>query len=68
MCKFCKQYELMQEISERFEYPRMFSVALIDHMKFEGKLKNWTTHYMKGGIGFPLRFCPECGKQIDKSN
>lgn len=64
MCKFCEEYGIMKEISLGSEFPVFFSAALIDHMIVRGELKGRTTHYMKDGIGFPLKFCPECGKNL----
>lgn len=29
-----------------------------------GKIRSRKIHYMKNGIGYPLRFCPECGKKL----
>lgn len=64
MCKFCEEYGIMKEVSLESAFPVYFSVALIDHMIVGGKPKGRTTHYMKDGVGFPLNFCPECGKKL----
>lgn len=65
MCKFCDEYNLMQEIGERSKIPLHFSAALIDHLEVNGELNGRTVHYMKNGVGFPLKFCPECGKDLE---
>lgn len=65
MCKFCEEYNLMQEMATQSEIPLHFSAALLDHLEVNGDLRGKTTHYMKDGVGFPLKFCPECGKNLE---
>lgn len=67
-CKFCEAIELQRFISEHHGKPAeiesVLSVALVSHSVIDGHLRGRTTDYMKNGKGYPLKFCPECGKEI----
>lgn len=64
MCKFCESFEFSTSLTVKSEFPYTYSVAYIDHVIIDGRLRSQTIHYMKNGIGYPLRFCPECGKKL----
>jgi len=64
MCKFCDQFEAAVLAAVRSEFPYTYSAAFLDHVIIDGKLRSRTIHYMKDGLGFPLHYCPECGKNL----
>lgn len=64
MCRFCQDFEFSTSLAVRSEFPYTYSVAYLDHVIVGGKIRSRTIHYMKNGIGYPLRFCPECGKKL----
>ena len=64
MCKFCEDFEFSVSLSVKGKHTYTYSVAYLDHVIVGGKVRSRTIHYMKNGIGYPLRFCPECGKKL----
>lgn len=64
MCKFCERFERATWEAVKSDLPYTYSVAFIDHVIINRKLRSRTVHYMRDGIGFPLRYCPECGKKL----
>ena len=64
MCSFCQRYSEMKDVELYSNFPLSYSVALIDHMVYNGEPRGRTAHYMKDGIGFPLHYCPECGRKM----
>lgn len=68
-CKFCEAIERQEFISERHCTPagigNVLSVALVSHSVIDGHLRGRSTDYMKNGKGYPLKFCPECGRRVE---
>lgn len=67
MCSFCEEMEILREC-RRDEYKIVTSVAIVDDYLTNGKSRGRTIHYKIKGKGFPLRFCPECGKKLEDIN
>lgn len=64
MCHFCERYDLAKEVCSGSEHKTLFTVALVDHMITTNGPKGRTVRYDADGVGFPLKFCPECGKKL----
>lgn len=64
MCRFCERFNSALSDAVRSELPYTYSAAFIDHVVIDGKMRSRTIHYMRDGIGFPLNYCPECGKKL----
>lgn len=64
MCKFCGDFEFSTLLAVKSELPYTYSAAYLDHVIIGGKVRSRTIHYMRNGLGYPLRFCPECGKKL----
>ena len=69
-CLFCESLEWRKRLERNFNRENeekkkiLFSVAIVEHTVINGKKRGRITEYMKQGEGFPLHFCPMCGKQI----
>lgn len=70
-CPFCKSVELRkwiervnkdQEQEQKNEI--VLAVALVEHTVINGETCGRVTDYMEHGEGYPLRFCPTCGKRL----
>ena len=59
---------LQRFIEERHSKPAGFgmalSAALISYAVVNGRKCGRTTDYMKDGKGYPLNYCPSCGKRV----
>lgn len=70
-CPFCEAVALQRDIEERFNKPAgqriKLSIALVSHTVVNRRECGRITHYMKRGKGFPLKYCPSCGKQLNKA-
>lgn len=71
MCKFCESLEFSKEVNRAVlsKYDMCYSAVYLDYViDEEGNTRMKNTHYMSNkpgsGIGFPLNFCPECGKKL----
>lgn len=64
MCKFCEDFEFSVSLGAKREEKYRYSVAYISHLMEGRRVRSRTIYYMKNGIGYPLRFCPECGKKL----
>lgn len=42
----------------------MFTAALVSYAVVNGRKCGRTTDYMKDGKGYPLNYCPSCGKRV----
>lgn len=62
MCSFCEKTEIIRKYRSP-DYKTVLSVAIVDDIGLDGNNRGRTTHYKAKGNGFPLRFCPECGKK-----
>lgn len=68
-CPFCERIEDGKKYERLFlheceEY--IFTVAFVEHIKRNGHiLKGRTTDYMQDGKGYPLNYCPVCGKKVE---
>lgn len=51
-CSFCNQVVKLAEIDQELRYQKNYSVCIVDQN---------ITHYGR----FDLRYCPECGKEIE---
>lgn len=40
------------------------SAALVSYAVVNGRKCGRTTDYMKDGKGYPLNYCPSCGKRV----
>lgn len=67
-CPFCEMIEAQRFIEEHQGKPLGFqialSVALVSYVVINGHKSGRTTDYMKGGKGYPLNYCPSCGKHL----
>lgn len=67
-CPFCEAIALQRFIEERHSKPAGFgmalSAALISYAVVNGRKCGRTTDYMKDGKGYPLNYCPSCGKRV----
>lgn len=67
-CPFCEAVALQRDIAERFSKPAgigtKLSVALVTYALVNGRECGRSTNYMKRGKGFPLEYCPSCGKRV----
>ena len=68
ICPFCESVEDEKKFIKKYVMPderRILSVALVKHAMINGKRRGRVTDYMKNGKGYPLNYCPVCGKRID---
>lgn len=67
-CPFCEAIALQRFIEEHHSKPAGFgmalSAALVSYAVVNGRKCGRTTDYMKDGKGFPLNYCPSCGKRV----
>lgn len=64
MCRFCDDFEFTASLGEQSKLNYTYSVAYLNHVIEDGKLRSRTEYFMKDGVGYPLNFCPECGKKL----
>lgn len=68
-CPFCEAVKLQKFFNERHSKPEgienVLAVALVSHSVINGQKRGRSTDYMKDGEGFPLNFCPVCGKRVE---
>lgn len=67
-CPFCEAIALQRFIEEHYSKPAGFgmalSAALVSYAVVNGHKCGRTTDYMKDGKGYPLNYCPSCGKRV----
>lgn len=68
-CPVCGcQIALQRFIEEHHSKPAGFgmalSAALVSYAVVNGRKCGRTTDYMKDGKGYPLNYCPSCGKRV----
>lgn len=67
-CPFCEAIALQRFIEEHHSKPAGFgmalSAALVSYAVVNGRKCGRTTDYMKDGKGYPLNYCPSCGKRV----
>lgn len=79
-CKFCEcmadlkechgiaqSRETDEDLREYGEWMQELTVAIVErnwYRKKSRKSAGRTVHYRNQGLGFELRFCPECGKRL----
>lgn len=67
-CSFCKEFKSYLECAEQMMkdgYRCSYTAALVETMTYDGSKSNGrTVAYKHDGVGFPLNFCPECGKKL----
>ena len=68
-CPFCEAIALQRFIEEHHSKPAGFgmalSAALVSYAVVNGRKCGRTTDYMKDGKGYPLNYCPSCGKRAE---
>ena len=76
-CKFCENLKQLQEYENRFHKPDGYeydgfkykrSVALVTRVTINGRTHGRTTDYMRNGNGYPLKYCPSCGRRLDDTD
>ena len=66
-CSFCEMYDINQEINKHHsEFPTTFWAAIVHVNTIRGQKVRTRISYIKNGLGAPLRYCPECGKKLNK--
>lgn len=67
-CPVCEAIALQRFIEEHHSKPAGFgmalSAALVSYAVVNGRKCGRTTDYMKDGKGYPLNYCPSCGKRV----
>lgn len=74
-CKFCEALQLWKNIHSMNEpasedlgkHKYEYTAALVIHHWYEKRGKrsaSRTVDYRNRGLGFKLKFCPECGKKV----
>ena len=67
-CPFCEAIALQRFIEEHHSKPAGFgmalSAALVSYAVVNGRKCGRTTDYMKDGKGYPLNYCPSCGRRV----
>ena len=77
-CVFCERLALMKRLNKRsnqgrekdMRYMAEYTVAIVERNWYKGMPKRnagRTTHFKNRGIGFPLKFCPSCGKKVKRN-
>ena len=67
-CSFCKKYGLytrLDRMSKNKVIMNEYTVAMIQSTYCNGRESGRTFLFKKDGSGFPLNFCPECGKKLE---
>ena len=71
-CPFCEAIALQRFIEEHHSKPAGFgmalSAALVSYAVVNGRKCGRTPDYMKDGKGYPLNYCPSCGKRVKMNN
>lgn len=68
MCSFCEKVEILRKWEyEEKETKVILSAALVEEMLVDRRRRG-TIFFKNEGVGFPLRFCPECGKKLEDIN
>lgn len=68
MCKFCEDYAFRRELPHPDDMKAEYTVAIVKWLIFNKQRKGRTVAYKRNGVGFPLNYCPECGKKLSKTN
>jgi len=69
-CRFCKSLEFMKELNARGTeldkqlFKVKYTVALVKRTLGPYGKCGRTTDYGFRGFGYPLKYCPMCGKKI----
>lgn len=66
MCKFCEEYAFMLELPCPDGTNRERTVAIVEWSIIEKKRRGRTVTFKHNGVGFSLKYCPECGKKLAK--
>ena len=53
--------KIAEELGVRLQY---INSALVSYAVVNGRKCGRTTDYMKDGKGYPLNYCPSCGKRV----
>ena len=84
MCKFCESMECNKEVegtarrwatdAELLEYGKWmteYSVAIVKRSWYQKRGKksaDRTIQFRNKGLGYKLKYCPECGKRLSSQN
>lgn len=67
MCKFCEEYAFLRELPHPDDIKNEYTVAIVGWSIIEKKRRGRTVTFKHNGVGFPLKYCPECGKELKKA-
>ena len=63
-CVFCKNFDEYYDLYKNKDIA--WKVALVIHTKGSGgEYRGRTTDYNVRGIGYKLKYCPECGRKLE---
>ena len=71
-CRFCKSLEFKKELNarrtelEKQLFKEKYTVAIVNRTLGPYGKCGRTTDYGFRGCGYPLKYCPMCGKKITK--
>lgn len=67
-CSFCERLAHRKQADMAFteDVEIKYTVAIVQSIKRNGHSDGRTVCYKANGIGYPLKFCPECGKPINE--
>ena len=63
-CKFCESFEFEKQIHNDPRLKQAYNVALVIHQWRADRPKSTagrTVDYRHKGLGYKLKYCPECG-------
>jgi len=69
-CRFCKSLEFKKELDARRDklekqlFKKKYTVAIVDRILGPYGRRGRITDYGFRGCGYPLKYCPMCGKKI----
>jgi len=67
-CSFCEEikfYLALDKWQADVDLYHAYTAALVQTTIYKGENRGRTVCYKKNGVGFPMKFCPECGKKLD---
>lgn len=62
--RFTPERENIYTAEEPRSALEMLTAALVSYAVVNGRKCGRTTDYMKDGKGYPLNYCPSCGKRV----
>lgn len=67
-CSFCERLNLYRQINQHDtnnDIKRIYTAAIVENTEYKERIRGHSVCYNEYGIGFPLNFCPECGKKLE---